>query len=53
MISKIYAEVLKEIRRLGGELSPDQEFAVTEIEETLPQIPKVIDYGKRKLIYQY
>ncbi len=53
MISRIYAEVLREIRRLGGELFPDQEFALTEIEESIFVTTKVGDYGKRKLIHQY
>ena len=31
MISRMFAEFLEEVKRLGGMLSPEQEFALDEI----------------------
>jgi len=33
MISRIFAEVLEEIKKMGGKISPEQEIALDEVHE--------------------
>jgi hypothetical protein len=47
MISRIYAEVLEELRRLGGILSQEQEIALKEVYQ---EDIKVRLNGKRERI---
>lgn len=44
MISKIFAEVLIEIKRLGGELTKEQEIALEEVTKN----KQVVAYAKTK-----
>jgi len=53
MISKIYADFLKEVRRMGGELSFEQESALVEFDPSLGPKVKVDVYGRKRIVYQY
>jgi hypothetical protein len=54
MISNIYAEFLKEFKKLGGELSLEQEIALKEIDEVLENNfgfteKEVVDWKKKTI----
>ena len=52
MISKIFAQVLEEIKIIGGVLSPEQEIALEEIHEKEMVVAnaqtRLYDYSKIK-----
>jgi hypothetical protein len=47
MISRIFAEVLEEIKRMGGKLSQEQEIALNEVHENYNEMV-VNAYAKGK-----
>jgi len=53
MISRIYAEFLREIRRLGGDLSFEQETALVEFDPNFGPKVRVDAYGRKRIVYQY
>lgn len=48
MISKVYAEVLKEIKKLGGKLTFEQEIALRETELNLGTTLTGVELWKKK-----
>ncbi len=46
MISKIYAEVLEEIKRLGGVLLPEEEIVLEEVHQAMLQPKEVKEWKK-------
>ncbi len=47
MISKIFAEVLKEVKRIGGELPFEQEIALHEYETHIATPEEVFEWKKK------
>jgi len=47
MISRIFAEVLEEMKRMGGKLTQEQEIALSEVQEEYNEIV-VEAYAKGK-----
>jgi len=47
MISKIFAEVLKEVKRIGGELPFEQEIALHEYESQFATKEEVFEWKKK------
>jgi hypothetical protein len=47
MISKIFAEVLKEVKRLGGELPIEEKIALHEYENHIAAPEEVFEWKKK------